>query len=247
MRKKKSAWGFVGLLLAAVWFAGGHQGVVQAVTSESNNYQMSEAQFGAGSMLNSCSNQYCAKTTIGNASGEPSTNGPSTAIFSTPTDTEPRLEVIVDPGVSHLGELSTETTATKTITVRVNNYLTDGYALQIIGAPPKFGSHTLKTPSSPTASRPGTEQFAINAAANTAPSVGAGALQVPSGQTIFGAATDDYKMPNVFKYTEGDVVARSNAKSGRTDYTISMIVNIAPSTPAGHYTGDFAAVVTPAY
>lgn len=221
---------------------------VMAETSNSSSYQVSEMQFGSGSTLESCSEQYCARTSIGDmTSGGGSSSAGGTATFGPIADTEPLLEVIVDPGESNLGDLTTERTATKTMTVRIRNYLSDGYMLQIVGTPPKYGNHTLNTPSTPTASSPGTEQFAINAAANTSPNVGAGPVQVPSNQLSFGVVDDDYQTPNLFKYVSGDVVARSLSESGRTDYTISMIVNISNSTPAGHYTGDFSAVVIPVF
>jgi hypothetical protein len=70
---------------------------------------------------------------------------------------------------------------------------------------------------------------------------------VPSTQTSFGQAADDYAVPNLFKYVSGDVVAYSDSESGRTDYTISMIVNVAGSTPAGQFTGEYSAVVIPVY
>jgi hypothetical protein len=68
---------------------------------------------------------------------------------------------------------------------------------------------------------------------------------VPADTVTFGVVDEDYNTPNSFKFTSGDVVARSQAETGRTDYTISMIVNISNSTPAGHYSGDFSAVVIP--
>jgi hypothetical protein len=163
------------------------------------------------------------------------------------TESDPLLEVIVDPGVSNLGTLTAEQTAYKTSIVRVRSYLSNGYILQVFGNPPKYGGHTLSTPSTPSSSVPGTEQFGINAALNTTPSVGADAVQVPSNETSFGVVNDDYKIPNKFKYVNGGEVARSLTESGQTDYTISMIVNISNATPAGHYSGDFSVVVTPFY
>jgi len=173
----------------------------------------------------------------------------STAKFGSisATDSDPLLEVIVDSGASNLGTLTTESTAYKSMTVRVRTYLSDGYVLQIVGNPPKYGDHTLATPTTPTSALPGTEQFGINATTNTTPNVGADPLQVPSSQTSFGVVNDNYKLANKFQYISGDEVARSESESGRTDYTISMIVNVSNSTPAGHYTGDFSAVVIPVY
>lgn len=167
------------------------------------------------------------------------------ANFAPMEGSEPRIEVIVEPGNSNLGNLTAEQTATKTTIVRVSNYLTGGYMLQIVGSPPKFGNHTLSTPGSPATSQAGVEQFGINVVANSSPSVGTNPVQVPGDSIAFGTATADYATPNRFKFTSGDVVARSQAESGRTDYTISMIINVSNTTPAGHYSGDFAAVLIP--
>ena len=218
---------------------------VLAVTSSSDNYQLTETEFGGGSALNSCSGQYCAKASIGDMTSEAPE---SSASFNEQTGSDPLIEVIIDPGESNLGVLTTEQTATKTTVVRVRNHMSGGgYLLQIIGDPPKFEGHTLKTPPTPTASKAGEEQFAINVAANTAPAVGELPLQVPADQTIFGVAAENYNVSNMFMYNSGDTVARGLTETGRTDYTISMIVNIASSTPAGRYSGDFMAMVIPAF
>lgn len=146
-----------------------------------------------------------------------------------------------------MGTLTTEHTATKTMTVKISNYMSEGYILQIVGDPPKYNGHTLATPATQTASQAGTEQFGINAVANTSPSVGADPVQDPTGQGAFGAADPAYATPNMFKYASGDTVARSSQNMGSTTYTITMIANVSGVTPSGRYSGDFAAVVIPAY
>lgn len=222
-------------------------GTVFATTSSSTNYQVTETQFNAGASLESCSDQYCAQASIGDLAIGSGSAVALTAEFGSITNEEPMLEVIVEPGASDLGTLSTERTATKTTVVKIRNYLSGGYVLQMIGDPPTYQDHTLAAPTTPTQSDAGTEQFAINAVANTSPEVGADPVQVPSEQTSFGFAEELYNTPNLFRYVSGDVLARSQRESGRTDYTVSMIVNISSSTPAGHYTSDFSAVVIPVY
>lgn len=222
-------------------------GAAFAEPSSSNNYQMVESDFTAGGSVESCSGTYCARASIGDVSGGTASDGVSTASFGSVTPDEPSLEVIVDQGESNLGELTTETTKFKAVTVRIRNYLSNGYILQINGDPPKYGNHFLSTPSTPTAASPGTEQFALNLAANTSPNVGSAAVQVPSSETSFGTVEPAYATPNMFKYTPGETVARSIRESGRTDFTISMIVNVSNSTPAGRYAGDYAAIVVPTY
>lgn len=238
----------VGLLLVAVGMSGG-VGTAYATSSISTSphYQVSETQFGAGSTLESCSSQYCAHASIGDLEGGRSTSPASTATFGANTNSEPLLEVIIDPGQSNLGQLTTEKTATKTMVVKIRNYLSSGYVMQIVGAAPKFDGHSLQTSSNPAASSPGTELFGMNVVANTTPQVGAAPVQVPTAQTSFGAAEPGYDTPNQFKYVSGDIVARSTKESGETDYTISMVINVSNTTPAGHYSADYAAVVTPTF
>ena len=131
--------------------------------------------------------------------------------------------------------------------VKVRNYLSGGYIMQIVGNTPNYGNYFLDAMENGGASSPGTEQFALNLAANTSPTVGASAVQVPSEEFAFGIVEPGYDTPNIFKYNSGDVVARSLSETGRTDYTISMIVNVASSTPSGRYSGDFAVVIIPAF
>lgn len=248
LMQKRGFWLYTKIVLLAVLIVSGSVTTVSAQsTSESNNYQASELQFGSGSNLDSCSASFCARATIGDAVSGVSKGEKTTATFGPVTPDEPLLEVIVETGPSDLGNLTTERTATKVMKVKVRSYLSDGYMLQIVGDPPKYGNHKLNAPATPVASQPGKEQFAINAVANTTPNIGANPIQVPSGEFSFGDVTDNYKTPNLFKYTSGQVVGRSLTESGQTDYTISMIINVANSTPAGHYSGDFAAVVIPEY
>ena len=248
LMRDRRLWSYVTLVLLVIVAIGG-AGTAVAETSSSAHYQVTGTDFNAISSSKSCSTQYCAKASIGDMTAQTGKNATSTARFGSiaATDSNPLLEVIVDPGESNLGTLTTESTAYKSMTVRVRTHLSDGYVLQIMGNSPKYGNHTLATPTTPTSASPGTEQFGINATVNTTPNVGADPLQVPSSQTSFGVVNDDYKIQNKFKYINGDEVAHSDSESGQTDYTVSMIVNISNATPAGHYTGDFSAVVVPLY
>lgn len=223
-------------------------GVAFATTSSSDNYQIVETEFNGGSNLNSCSDEYCARTTMGSLVVGDSKTSSQTAEFGSVTEGDPALEVIVEAGGDgDLGVLTTDTAATATMKVKVRNYLSDGYIMQIVGEPPTYSGHALATPSSPTASTPGTEQFAINAVANTTPTVGADPIQIPSGEFSFGSIEDGYDTPDLFQYSSGGTVGRSLSESGQTEYTISMIINVAGSTPAGRYSGDYTAVVIPVY
>lgn len=248
--RKRSIWGnglgALSLAFFAVTLAVGlGTGTALAVESSSNNYQVTEWQFGTGASLDSCSDEYCAQATIGNDSAGVSA---STAEFGEVTTDEPALEVIIEPGESNLGTLSTERTATKVTSVKVRNNFEGGYTLQVMGDAPKYGNHILNTPATPTESRMGTEQFGINLTVNTIPEVGSLPVQVQKeegDEFIFGEPTENYRTANKFMYQNGGVVAQSVLPMGQTEYTISMIVNIANTTPAGHYSGDLSLFIVP--
>lgn len=244
--QKRRLLGYALLIGLTVSIALGGASTAFAVTSSSNNYQMTETQFGTSSK--SCSGQYCAQTSIGEATDGKATASSTASFEDITNNNEPFLDMIVEAGESNLGVLSTERTATKVTSIKVRSYLiTDGYTLQIIGDAPKFNGHSLATPTTPTSSAPGTEMFGINVVANTTPVVGANPIQTPDDGKVFGKVGDNYKTPNKFMYKSEDVVARGVTDSGQTDYMVSMVVNISSSTPAGKYTGDFTAMLVPAY
>ena len=245
--RKREPWGYARLMLLCVVIIGSGASTAAAETSSSANYQVTESEFSAMSNKLNCSASYCAKASIGDMGAPVSKSPTSKAQFGPVTESDPLLEVIIDPGQSNLGELTTERTAFKTTTVRVRTYLSNGYTLQILGDPPKYNGHILSAPTTPTPSQMGTEQFGVNATVNTTPNVGMDLVQIPSSLTSFGVVNDNYKIPNKFMYVSGSEVSHSESESGRTDYTISMIVNVSNSTPAGHYSGDFSAIVIPIY
>ncbi len=221
---------------------------VLATTTTSPNYEASEAEFGAGAALETCSGQYCAQASIGSIGGETS-SASFTAAFSelADDDVEPLLEVMIEPGDSNLGKLDTDRTATRTMLLHVNSHFAGGYTVQVTGDPPSYEGYTLATPVESIASIQGTEQFAINAVANTVPEVGNEPLSIPDDEPVTGVILPGYGTANMFAYSNGDVVARTDMESSKIRYTISMIVNVSGSTPAGHYSGDFSALVTPVF
>lgn len=244
MRKRTMRGLVLGLLVCLPVFAVSVTSSVWAESSNSSHYQITEMQFGSGSSTDSCSDQYCAHVSIGDDSAA---NSETSAAFGQAKYSEPTIEMIIEPGESSLGDLSTERTGTKTTLVKVRNYESGGYLLQLVGTAPTYKNYTLKTPQTPAESKIGTEQFGINVVANTIPTVGAAIVQVPADKGVFGQAMPNYATPNLFMYKNGDVIARSLADSGGADYTISMVVNISTSTPAGHYTSDFSTILVPAY
>lgn len=235
-------WLPLAVILAASWV-----GIAAADTTSSTHYQVTETQFGSGSALKSCSTNYCGKISIGDNVVGSASSANYKARFGSNTDNVPLLEVITEDGDQNLGILDTDRTATATRVVKVRTYLSSGYTIQVAGETPTQGTHALTPISTPSTSHQGAEQFGINLAANSAPSVGADPVQVPSSETSFGYVLDDYASPNLFKYLNGDVVAKSDTSTGETDYTISIIINVSNTTPSGRYGGSFSAIVVPKY
>lgn len=216
---------------------------VFAQTSSSDNYQMVESQFGNTATGESCSEEFCARVMIG---GDGNGTSATSIEFGEAQYSEPLLEMIVEGGNSNLGDLSTERTGVKLMHIKIRNYLSGGYRLQIVGEPPKFKGHTLKASAEPIEPLPGVEQFGMNAVANTIPeNIGKNPVYQPSGDDASLLLSTHYDTPNVFRYVSGDTIATSQENTGGADFTITMIVNISNTTPAGLYSSDFAAIILP--
>lgn len=205
----------------------------------SNNYSIDEIMIGTGGDPELCSDSYCAQQSAGGtAVGEAnSDNYGILAGFGSPE--EPTLSVIVSNNIIDLGVLSISSTGAATANFSVSNYLSSGYIVRINGSPPTNVSgdaiHALTALNSPNPSQVGTEQFGINLKANTTPGIGAEPVQQPDSSFSYGAPAIGYDQADYFKYEDGDIVAESNQETGQTDYTISIIANIATSTPGGRY------------
>ena len=235
----------VGLL--AVFFAVLIAQPALANTSKSENYEASEAEFGAGAALETCSGTYCARASIGQIGGDTNSENYSASFDPLSEDSEPVLELIIEPGKANLGQLDIDRTATRTMVLNVRNHQAGGYTVQVVGSPPSFDGYSLATPIEPAASLMGTEQFALNVVANSDPEVGDDPKLVEEDKADRSIAVPKYATPNLFAYINGDVVAKSLSESSQIRYTISMIVNVSGDTPAGHFSGDFSAVVTPVF
>lgn|SRR5581483_9060838 len=245
MIRRCARWYRVLALLVVIGLAG-TVGVAHAEDATSSHYQITDTQFGAGSG-NGCSGNYCANGTAGDLVVGSGSSAHYQARFGSDTQGTPLLEVIADAGNNNFGTLSTATTASTSMVVKVRAYEVSGYTIELAGAPPSQGVHQLDTPSTPTGASPGSEQFGVNVVANTYPTVGANPLQVPDSSFSFGQAATGYDTPNEYQYADGAIIAQSDSSSGETDYTISMIIDISNVTPAGQYTGSYNAVVVPVY
>lgn len=221
-----------------------------AQQSSSTNYSVDEVFFGSGGELEACSTSYCSKQAAGElAQGETSsTNYSAQAGFN--TNREEYIQFVVTSASTDIGYLGTTYTKTANGTFSIKAYLAHGFVIVNAGDPPKTTSvnpHTFATPSSPTASAVGTEQFGMNLRANTSPATfGADPVQVPDSTFSFATAAAGYSTVNQYKYVKGDTIAQSTKSSGQTDFTTSYIFNINNVTQAGTYffNHDMVAVAT---
>lgn len=238
---------FAVLSAVAVFLIVGGAGQAYAETSQSEHYRVNEVQFGVGGGRGLCSGSYCSDISVGDTTVGSANSDSYGARFGFNTSTEPYLEVWSEGANANLGILSPSTTATATNMLKVRNYLSSGYVVQITGETPSQGTHALDRITTPSTSQPGAEQFGINLADNTSPDIGAAPVQVPDNTISFGYAHADYGTPDLFKYENGGIVAQSDTSTGQTEYTISMIINVSNVTPGGKYTGSFSAVVVPVF
>lgn len=162
------------------------------------------------------------------------------------TPDRPSLDVIVEPGVSNLGTLSTEATGAKTLVVKIRSYLRRLRTTNQ-GHPAQIRQSYAKDLEYPVASIP-----VPSSSASTLPVIprlisGLTPFRCQMKPRVLGTVAANYNQPNKFMYINGDTVASSSRESGETDFTITMIVNVANNTPAGNYVGDYSAVVIPIY
>jgi hypothetical protein len=230
-----------------------------AAASQSNsaNYQVNEVFMGSGGELHACGTAYCSKQSAGEIAAGNMAGTAFKAHGGFNTDRQPYLAFSVAGGSTDLGTLSTVGTATTTATFAVKTYLASGYVVQFVSDPPTNNAtspHMLTTPLTPTASAVGTEQFGVNLVQNLtscptpAPAnFGNDPVQVPDNTFSFGTVEADYATCGLFKYLKGDTLASSNRSSGETDYTISFIYNISPTTPDGLYSFNGTLVATSTY
>lgn len=222
---------------------------VLAQTSSSPNYRADQTFFGTGGEADMQSASYRSRASVGELGiGElNSDNFRAFAGFNT-TD-EPFLEFVVLGQNIDLGFLDFEDVTTAQGQFYVRAWQSGGYNVRTEAQPPTnvSNNHQLDTPTSPTSSQVGTEQFGINLVANTDPEVGEELIQQPDDTFAFGEVAPDYAQQNNFLYNPGDVIAFSEESTSVTVYTISYIFNISNITPSGQYNFEHILVATGAY
>jgi len=131
-----------------------------------------------------------------------------------------------------MGALDSKSTLFAQSQMAVGTNATGGFAITANGTPMAAATNAIDSPSSPTESTPGKNQFGINLVANNEPSVGSD----PVGEWANAIASPGYSIPNRFMYVPGDVVAYSPNVSLMKKFTVSYVLNASPSLRAGVYT-----------
>lgn len=222
---------------------------VLAQSSSSPNYRVDQTFFGSGGETGLESDNFQSRAALGELGiGELNSDNFRAFAGFTTTD-EPYIEFVVTGNNINLGFLDTDEVSTAQGQFYVRAWQAGGYSVRTEAQPPTNVSngHQFATPDTPTASTPGTEQFAINLVENTNPAVGESLIQQPDGSFSFGQVASDYAQVNQFLHNEGDIIAFSDQSTSVTLYTISYIFNISTATPAGQYEFQQILVATGRY
>ncbi len=117
-----------------------------------------------------------------------------------------------------------------------------GYVVTINGNTMTAGNRFIEALGVPAPNTPGVSQFGLNLRANTDP---------PNGQDTYGAGIGfvaaDYDTPDLFKYTDGDVVASAVTGTLFNTFTVTYIVNVPEDQPSGVYNTTIAYICTAAF
>lgn len=117
-----------------------------------------------------------------------------------------------------------------------------GYTVIVSGDTMTSGNKTIAQNLTPNPYTSGVAQFGINLRANTTPAL---------GQDVYGGGTGtvatDYNTPDLFKYTDGDIVASAVSGTLFNTYTVTYIVNVPPDLPSGIYNTTIAYICTAAF
>lgn len=142
----------------------------------------------------------------------------------------------------NFGTLSSTVPSSGTSVMAASTNGVSGYAITINGSTLTCttcsGSPTIAALAAQTASSPGSAQFGANLVANATPSVGAN----PANGN--GSPSASYNTANSFRFVTGDSVATAGNAVDANRYTVSYLVNIPGSQPAGTYTSTMTFIAT---
>lgn len=137
-----------------------------------------------------------------------------------------------DTYYSDMGTLGPDSTLTAQSQMAVGTNASGGFAITANGFPLSAGTNVIDGPTSPTESKPGSNQFGLNLVENSIPAVG----KDPEGTWANAVASPDYAQQNKYKYVPGDVVAFSPNVSLMKKFTVSYVVNSSEDLKPGVYT-----------
>lgn len=159
------------------------------------------------------------------------TQVPPMLIFCVAEQVDDNCSGTNDTYFANMGTLDSSQTLVAHSQMAVGTNATGGFAITTNGTPLSAGTHIIDSPTTPTPSQPGTNQFGINLVANTDPAIG----NDPEGVWANALPTSGYGESNKYMYVPGDVVASSPAVSLMKKFTVSYIVNSSPDLRAGVY------------
>lgn len=180
---------------------------------------------------------FCAGETIGLTGGVPD--------CATATD-----------GVISFDQLFSPTdTATASSQMVASTNAGAGYSITVNGGTLTSGANTIAPIGATAAGIRGVSQFGLNLKANTTATstvaIGAEVAVASNGTNYRGQATTDYATIDNFKFVSGNSVANSGFNTlGGSDaqiFTVSYIVNVPGSQPAGTYTTTLTYICTPTF
>jgi hypothetical protein len=128
------------------------------------------------------------------------------------------------------GDFSSGSTKTATSQFAIASNDDTGYKAYILGTSLTSGVNVIAPSTVQSVSTLGVSQFGINLAENTSPP--AGSLPIGSGSGVVDTNYDD---SNLFKYSDGDLIASSPVSTTFNRFTISYIVNISSNQTPGIY------------
>lgn len=229
----------------------------------SPSYRVDEATFGSGGTLDSSSASYQAQQNLGSLGvGQTSSNNYD-AFGGFITTNEPFLEMVVSNSSVDFGTLSDTVTSygvaqgdACNCSFYIRTYNTSGYIVVTVSQPPSIvggtGALDAKSVQGVPSSDPTVEEFGINLRDNTTPDIGVDPKNQPDDTFADGEAASGYEIPDQYKYSVGDTVARSqatigNPAIGQTDYTITYMAKASNLTEAGLHTMNHDLVVVATY
>ena len=226
---------------------------VYAQTPSSPNYQVPESSFSTGGDVDVSSSNFQANASVGELGVGIADSFSYSAQAGLITPNEEFLELVVQTASVDLGTLLSTTTAVGSGDFYVRTYINGDYIVQTMSPTMTSEAGSTIDPIA-TAAVPATNtnQFGINLVENTCPgsvsvdtpcggTFGADPAPAPSTQFANGEAATGYDTDGFYQYNQNDVIAQSGSTGeawGRTNFSVSYMVNVNSTLPAGQYEID---------